>query len=119
MAVDEVTSVYVGGLPYEANEDMLRDAFEYYGTIVSVKVRPALPPTGPPLFGQLPRLLARIVEALVGYFDGVRRRPAAVWWKSGLILFEGFLFILLSGEKFRTFQLGDWGSFSRERVFFF
>ncbi|KAF8691489.1 hypothetical protein HU200_040635 [Digitaria exilis] len=38
MAVDEVTSVYVGGLPYEANEDMLRDAFEYYGTIVSVKV---------------------------------------------------------------------------------
>ncbi|XP_062218541.1 glycine-rich RNA-binding protein RZ1A-like [Phragmites australis] len=38
MAVDEVTSVYVGGLPYEANEDMLRDAFEYYGTIVAVKV---------------------------------------------------------------------------------
>ena len=46
MAVDEVTSVYVGGLPYEANEDLLRDAFQYYGTIVSVKVRPAplLPP---------------------------------------------------------------------------
>lgn len=43
MAVDEVTSVYVGGLPYEANEDMLRDAFEYYGTIVAVKVR-SLPP---------------------------------------------------------------------------
>jgi RNA recognition motif-containing protein len=40
MAVDEVTSVYVGGLPYEASEDMLRDAFEYYGTIVAVKVRP-------------------------------------------------------------------------------
>ncbi|CAO2037630.1 unnamed protein product [Urochloa humidicola] len=38
MAVDEVTSVYVGGLPYEANEEMLRDAFGYYGTIVSVKV---------------------------------------------------------------------------------
>jgi RNA recognition motif-containing protein len=38
MAVDEATSVYVGGLPYEANEDMLRDAFEYYGTIVAVKV---------------------------------------------------------------------------------
>jgi RNA recognition motif-containing protein len=44
MAVDEATSVYVGGLPYEANEDMLRDAFEYYGTIVAVKVcRPLLP----------------------------------------------------------------------------
>jgi hypothetical protein len=41
MAVDEVNSVYVGGLPYEANEEMLRDAFGYYGTIVSVKVRPA------------------------------------------------------------------------------
>ncbi|CAD6247612.1 unnamed protein product [Miscanthus lutarioriparius] len=38
MAVDEVNSVYVGGLPYEANEEMLRDAFGYYGTIVSVKV---------------------------------------------------------------------------------
>jgi RNA recognition motif-containing protein len=47
MAVDEVTSVYVGGLPYEANEHMLRDAFESYGTIVSVKVLPAplLPPS--------------------------------------------------------------------------
>ena len=44
MAVDEVNSVYVGGLPYEANEEMLRDAFGYYGTIVSVKVRPAPPP---------------------------------------------------------------------------
>ena len=41
MAVDEVNSVYVGSLPYEANEEMLRDAFGYYGTIVSVKVRPA------------------------------------------------------------------------------
>ncbi|KAL6888875.1 hypothetical protein ACP4OV_009901 [Aristida adscensionis] len=38
MAVDEVTSVYVGGLPYEANEELLRDAFERCGTIVSVKV---------------------------------------------------------------------------------
>ncbi|AQK59905.1 RNA-binding (RRM/RBD/RNP motifs) family protein [Zea mays] len=38
MAVDEVNSVYVGSLPYEANEEMLRDAFGYYGTIVSVKV---------------------------------------------------------------------------------
>ncbi|XP_062223726.1 uncharacterized protein LOC133922414 isoform X2 [Phragmites australis] len=38
MAVDEVTSVYVGGLPYEADENMLRDAFEYYGTIVAIKV---------------------------------------------------------------------------------
>jgi hypothetical protein len=41
--VDEVNSVYVGGLPYEANEEMLRDAFGYYGTIVSVKVSPAPP----------------------------------------------------------------------------
>jgi hypothetical protein len=48
MAVDEVTSVYVGGLPYEASEDMLRDAFEYYGTIVAVKVRRPLP------FGSFP-----------------------------------------------------------------
>jgi hypothetical protein len=45
MAVDEVNSVYVGSLPYEANEEMLRDAFGYYGTIVSVKVRPAPPPS--------------------------------------------------------------------------
>uniref|UniRef100_A0A0E0CHH0 RRM domain-containing protein n=1 Tax=Oryza meridionalis TaxID=40149 RepID=A0A0E0CHH0_9ORYZ len=37
-AVNEETSVYVGGLPYEANEDMLRDAFGRFGTIVSVKV---------------------------------------------------------------------------------
>lgn len=59
-AVNEETSVYVGGLPYEANEDMLRDAFGRFGTIVSVKVpfptshaarppplsRPALPSQG-------------------------------------------------------------------------
>ena len=48
MAVDEVTSVYVGGLPYEANEDMLRNAFEYYGTIVSVKVPPRSSPLSSP-----------------------------------------------------------------------
>ncbi|CAM0946214.1 unnamed protein product [Alopecurus aequalis] len=38
MAVNEETSVYVGGLPYDADEDMLRGYFEPCGSIVSVKV---------------------------------------------------------------------------------
>lgn len=38
MAVNEETSVYVGGLPYDADEEMLRGYFEPCGSIVSVKV---------------------------------------------------------------------------------
>ena len=38
MAVNEETSVYVGGLPYDADEAMLRGYFEPCGSIVSVKV---------------------------------------------------------------------------------
>ncbi|KAG8058454.1 hypothetical protein GUJ93_ZPchr0002g24435 [Zizania palustris] len=38
MSVNEENSVYVGGLPYEANEEMLREAFSRFGTIASVKV---------------------------------------------------------------------------------
>ena len=44
MAVNEETSVYVGGLPYDADEDMLRVYFEPCGTIVSVKVIHSPPP---------------------------------------------------------------------------
>jgi hypothetical protein len=44
MAVNEETSVYVGGLPYDADEDMLRLYFEPCGSIVSVKVFRPPPP---------------------------------------------------------------------------
>ncbi|EMS59047.1 Protein NAM8 [Triticum urartu] len=43
MAVNEETSVYVGGLPYDADEDMLRSYFGPCGTIVSVKVFDLMP----------------------------------------------------------------------------
>ncbi|TVU32995.1 hypothetical protein EJB05_24764, partial [Eragrostis curvula] len=62
MSVDEVTSVYVGGLPYEANEGMLRDAFEFYGTIVAVKVRVHAPFFSPSLL-----VLARALWKLCGW----------------------------------------------------
>jgi hypothetical protein len=94
MAVDEVTSVYVGGLPYEANEDMLRDAFEYYGTIVSVKVRPAPHPFSSPS-GQLRAyslegLRGALISGLLRWSEacGGRRYVFGAWWKSGLILFS-------------------------------
>jgi RNA recognition motif-containing protein len=49
MAVNEETSVYVGGLPYDADEEMLRLYFEPCGTIVSVKVMNPPPPFCSPL----------------------------------------------------------------------
>jgi hypothetical protein len=49
MAVNEETSVYVGGLPYDADEEMLRLYFEPCGTIVSVKVINSPPPFSSPL----------------------------------------------------------------------
>ncbi|KAJ7532003.1 hypothetical protein O6H91_14G068200 [Diphasiastrum complanatum] len=38
MTIDDGNSIYVGGLSYESNEDMLRRAFEEYGDIVTVKI---------------------------------------------------------------------------------
>lgn len=39
MTIDDESSVYVGGLPYNVSEDSLRDLFAMYGSIVAVKVR--------------------------------------------------------------------------------
>ncbi|PIA65391.1 hypothetical protein AQUCO_00100696v1 [Aquilegia coerulea] len=38
MTVDDENSVYVGGLPYDCNEDIIRKAFDPYGQIVAVKI---------------------------------------------------------------------------------
>ncbi|KAF5189465.1 RNA-binding (RRM/RBD/RNP motifs) family protein [Thalictrum thalictroides] len=38
MTVDDEKSVYVGGIPYDCNEDMIRKAFDPYGQIVAVKI---------------------------------------------------------------------------------
>ncbi|KAM7259298.1 hypothetical protein ACFE04_015039 [Oxalis oulophora] len=38
MTVDDDNSIYVGGLPYNATEDTLRHAFDYYGHIIAVKI---------------------------------------------------------------------------------
>lgn len=38
MTIDDESSVYVGGLPYSANEDSVRKVFDKYGSVVAVKV---------------------------------------------------------------------------------
>lgn len=38
MTIDDESSVYVGGLPYNATEDSLRRVFDVYGAVVAVKV---------------------------------------------------------------------------------
>ncbi|XP_021764508.1 glycine-rich RNA-binding protein RZ1B-like [Chenopodium quinoa] len=38
MTIDDDKSVYVGGLPYDCSESQLRRAFDFYGTIIAVKI---------------------------------------------------------------------------------
>lgn len=38
MTIDDENSVYVGGLPYDATEESIRKAFDFYGRVVAVKV---------------------------------------------------------------------------------
>lgn len=38
MTIDDSNSIYVGGLPYDATEEDLRRAFNFYGNVVAVKV---------------------------------------------------------------------------------
>ncbi|CAK9326610.1 unnamed protein product [Citrullus colocynthis] len=38
MTVDDDSSIYVGGLPYDATEDSLRRIFDLYGAVVAVKI---------------------------------------------------------------------------------
>lgn len=38
MTVDDDSSIYVGGLPYDATEDSLRGIFDLYGAVVAVKI---------------------------------------------------------------------------------
>lgn len=45
MTIDDESSIYVGGLPYSATEETLRQVFNIYGSVVDVKV--------PPLFALL------------------------------------------------------------------
>ncbi|PON39688.1 Splicing factor-like protein [Parasponia andersonii] len=38
MTIDEERSIYVGGLPYGASEDTIRQVFDVYGAVVDVKI---------------------------------------------------------------------------------
>ncbi|KAA8535032.1 hypothetical protein F0562_030035 [Nyssa sinensis] len=38
MTIDDDNSVYVGGLPYDASEDHIREVFGLYGSVVAVKI---------------------------------------------------------------------------------
>ncbi|KAL8149655.1 uncharacterized protein LOC141708868 isoform X2 [Apium graveolens] len=38
MTISDGNSVYVGGLPYDANEDSIRKAFDLYGRVCAVKI---------------------------------------------------------------------------------
>lgn len=38
MTIDDESSIYVGGLPYDASEDSIRRVFEFYGSVVAVRV---------------------------------------------------------------------------------
>lgn len=42
MTIDDDNSVYVGGLPYDADEESIRRVFDLYGHVVAVKVSPSL-----------------------------------------------------------------------------
>ena len=42
MTIDDESSVYVGGLPYDATEETVRRVFELYGNVIAVKVRSLL-----------------------------------------------------------------------------
>ncbi|XP_048441671.1 zinc finger CCCH domain-containing protein 25-like isoform X2 [Pyrus x bretschneideri] len=38
MTIDDESSVYVGGLPYDATEETVRRVFELYGNVIAVKI---------------------------------------------------------------------------------
>ncbi|XP_027072961.1 serine/threonine-protein kinase fray2 [Coffea eugenioides] len=38
MTIDDDSSIYVGGLPYDSTEDSLRQVFDPYGSVVAVKI---------------------------------------------------------------------------------
>ncbi|RAL37231.1 hypothetical protein DM860_004153 [Cuscuta australis] len=38
MTIDDVSSIYVGGLPYSTTEESLREIFNIYGSVVDVKI---------------------------------------------------------------------------------
>ncbi|XP_015898165.3 uncharacterized protein LOC107431702 [Ziziphus jujuba] len=38
MTIDDESSIYVGGLPYDATEDSVRRVFDLYGAVVAVKI---------------------------------------------------------------------------------
>ncbi|XP_054822126.1 uncharacterized protein LOC129320622 [Prosopis cineraria] len=38
MTIDDESSIYVGGLPYDATEDTIRSVFDLYGAILDVKI---------------------------------------------------------------------------------
>ncbi|KAL3535802.1 hypothetical protein ACH5RR_004263 [Cinchona calisaya] len=38
MTIDDDSSIYVGGLPYDSTEDTLRRVFDIYGSVVAVKI---------------------------------------------------------------------------------
>lgn len=38
MTMDDDSSIYVGGLPYDATEQTIRTVFNLYGAILDVKV---------------------------------------------------------------------------------
>ena len=39
MTIDDESSIYVGGLPYDATKDSIHRVFELYGAILDVKVK--------------------------------------------------------------------------------
>lgn len=39
MTIDDESSIYVGGLPYDATENSVRRVFDSYGDVVAVKVK--------------------------------------------------------------------------------
>ena len=39
MTIDDESSIYVGGLPYDSTKDTVLRVFEFYGAVLDVKVR--------------------------------------------------------------------------------
>lgn len=38
MTIDDDSSIYVGGIPYDCTDEVLRHTFEIYGSVVDIKV---------------------------------------------------------------------------------
>lgn len=93
MTIDDESSIYVGGLPYDATEDSVRRVFDSYGEVVAVKVRPTK------VWGWFHSCLGLMLLFMVSLIDGF---DCVVLCKSSqayFFLFWVFCCVIISWEN--------------------